>query len=149
VTAATPAPAQALVAQGRAELMTEALPVDAAGGLTPDAAQRALELARHRNAVVLGPGLGQGDDVRAFVRAFVADCRRPLVLDADGLNALVDASPDAGPQELAKRSAATVLTPHPGEMARLQGTSVADVQARRLEAARGLADAAGPAPWWC
>lgn len=141
VTVATPAATLPLVAAGRAELMTEPLPAngDAVG---PESLARALELADTRDAVVLGPGLGQGPGVREFVAGFLARCPRPLVLDADGLNALAALWAGTGPAPLA-RTAATVLTPHPGEMARLLGGSAADVQHHRVEAARRLAQATG------
>ena len=140
VTVATPWPALAMVAAGRAEVMTEPLPVSASGDLEAAAVDRALELCRPRHAVVVGPGLGDTPATRAFVRRFVRECPRPLVLDADGLNAFAG---DANALEdaLQGRGAATILTPHPGEMARLVGTSVPEVQARRLETAQGLAAA--------
>ena len=138
VTVATPWPALAMVAAGRAEVMTEPLPVSASGDLEVGAVDRALELARLRHAVVLGPGLGDHPATRAFVRRFVAECPRPLLLDADGLNAFAG-DVAALTEALRERASATVLTPHPGEMARLVGTSVPEVQARRLEMAQALA----------
>ena len=138
VTVATPWPALPLVAAGRAELMTEALPVSASGDLEPGAVDRALELARLRHGVVLGPGLGDHPATRAFVLRFVRECPRPLLLDADGLNAFAGDS-GALAEALRERGAASVLTPHPGEMARLVGSSVPEVQARRLETAQALA----------
>jgi NAD(P)H-hydrate epimerase len=136
VTVATAEPAVAAVAAVRPELMTEPLAATA-GAVGPEAVERALELARARDAVVLGPGLGQQPGVREFVRAFVARCPKPLLIDADGLNAL------AGVPELLRRSLPTVITPHPGEMARLIGRTTPEVQAQRLAAARGLARATG------
>jgi NAD(P)H-hydrate epimerase len=137
VTVATAEGALPLVAQARAELMTEPLP----GGtqVDADALARALTLAEARDAVVLGPGLGQHEGTRAFAREFVRRCPRPLLVDADGLNALA-ASP-SGPAALdaLRRAAATVVTPHPGEMARLSGASTEQVQRDRLQSARRLA----------
>ena len=86
-----------------------------------------------RAAVTCGPGLGQTDDARALVHHVVRHARMPLVLDADGLNAV------AGTPILRERPAATVVTPHPGEMARLLGCSTEEVQADRLAAARRFA----------
>ena len=104
----------------------------------PEAMARAVEsqdeidpMLVRASVVVLGPGLGQGDWGRAlYRRALRAD--RPLVLDADALNLLAagDARPPAG----------SVLTPHPGEAARLLGAAVAQVQADRFAAAAELAD---------
>lgn len=138
VTVATPAPALPLVAAGRAEIMTEPLSVTAAGGLDREALERALALARARDAVVLGPGLGQEPSTREFIRELVSRCPVPLVVDADGLNALAGGRGGGGAEPL-RREAATVLTPHPGEMARLTGARTEEVQRRRLETARALA----------
>jgi len=135
VTVATPAAALALVAASRPELMTEPLPTRAET-LSPESLPRALELAEARDAVVLGPGLGQGREIQEFVSEFVARCTRPIVIDADGLNALAAVSLRGLP-----RAAATLLTPHPGEMGRLLGLSTKDVQARRVDSARRLAEA--------
>jgi ADP-dependent NAD(P)H-hydrate dehydratase / NAD(P)H-hydrate epimerase len=142
VTVAIPESALAPVAAARPELMTEPLPA-AGRGFAASALERALELAQARDAVVLGPGLGQAAETQAFARALVARCASPLVLDADGLNAFA-ASAEGGPAaELPWRTAPTVLTPHPGEMARLAGGSTRDVQSRRLESARALAARSG------
>ncbi len=139
VTVATPAPAQPMVAAARAELMTEPLPVDASGDLDAAAVARALALAKDRDAVVLGPGLGQEAGTRAFVRELVRRCPTPLLVDADGLNALAPSARDKGATEALRRSAPTVVTPHPGEMARLVSSSASEVQRRRLETARAFA----------
>lgn len=142
VTSAVPAPALAVVASGRAEAMTEPLPLDGDGRLGRAALDRLLDLARARDAVALGPGLGQGRGTRDLVRAFVRTCPVPLVVDADGLNAL---APQDGEEALSDlgREAPTVLTPHPGEMARLLRLTTAEVQGNRLERARQLAAATG------
>jgi NAD(P)H-hydrate epimerase len=62
-----------------------------------------------------------------------------MAIDADGLNALAPAGESRGAYDLLRRETPTVVTPHPGEMARLVGKTTADVQTRRLETARGLA----------
>jgi hydroxyethylthiazole kinase-like uncharacterized protein yjeF len=138
VTVATPAPALPLVAAGPPELMTEPLPSGPAG-LEHDAIARALALAKTRDAVVLGPGLGQESGTREFVREFVARCPQPLVVDADALNALAPSGKEAGRTGVLRRSVATIVTPHPGEMARLTGSTTAEIQRRRLETARSFA----------
>jgi hydroxyethylthiazole kinase-like uncharacterized protein yjeF len=139
VTVATAEPALRMVAEARAEVMTEPLGATAAGTIGPQALERALALAAQRDAVVLGPGLGQDPGTRAFVRDFARRCDRPLVIDADGLNALAAAADAPGATDLLRRSQATIVTPHPGEMARLMGTSPHELQKRRLEGARALA----------
>lgn len=90
------------------------------------------------DAVVLGPGMGNFEDTRALTWALLPDFEHGLVLDADALNAVAtfpDAAGRVPPQ--------AILTPHPGEMARLLGMSVADVQARRLEIAQEAAQRFG------
>ncbi len=141
-TVATAASALPRVAARRPELMAEALPVSKAGGLSSRGVARALELARVRDAVILGPGLGQDAATRAFIEAFAAECPVPLVIDADGLNALASRR-DAATRLLKTRRASTVLTPHPGEMGRLARRSTKQVQSARLETALGLASASG------
>ena len=145
VTVATPAPALPMVAAGRPELMTEPLPVGGHGGLDGEALGRALAVAKGKDAVVLGPGLGQDPATRDFIRGFIAECAAPLVIDADGLNALAapPGSRSPGAPALETRSAATVVTPHPGEMARLVGSEAGEVQRRRLEVAREFAAQSG------
>jgi NAD(P)H-hydrate epimerase len=143
VTVATPSSCLPLVAAGRAEVMTEPLPEAPAGGLAEAGLERLLALARERDAVVIGPGLGQEPATRALVRAFVAACPVPLAIDADALNAL--ALREGGPPavDALKRSVSTVLTPHPGEMARLVDRPTREVQAQRPQAATELARQTG------
>jgi ADP-dependent NAD(P)H-hydrate dehydratase / NAD(P)H-hydrate epimerase len=143
VTIATPEPCLAVVAAARAEAMTEPLPATAGGGLDDASLPRLLDLAAERDAVVLGPGLGQDPRTRALVRAFVRACPVPMVIDADGLNALAPAGGEAGALEALRREAPTVLTPHPGEMARLAGRRTIDVQRERPETAAALARETG------
>lgn len=87
-------------------------------------------------AIACGPGLGQSSEARALLQRATAQ-NLPLVLDADALNLL--ASDPALSQIVAARTAATVLTPHPGEAARLLGCSITDIQEDRLGAATHLA----------
>lgn len=140
VTVAAPASAQRPIAVQQAEVMTEALPETSAGGLARGAVAPALELASGRDALALGPGLGTEEETREFVREVYSGSSVPLVLDADGLNAMRSAASG----EVGDRGATpTVLTPHPGEAARLLGCETADVQADRLESARRLARSTG------
>jgi NAD(P)H-hydrate epimerase len=119
------------------EAMTAALP-DAADGIAVLGDGSVVDgLLAGRAAVVCGPGLGLAEGTRALVAHVVRRCAAPLVLDADGLNAV------AGTELLAARAGPTVVTPHPGEMARLVGTDTAAVQADRLGTARRLAAATG------
>jgi len=142
VTVATPEPCLAVVATARAEIMTEPLAVTGSGGLDPASLANLTALARERDAAVLGPGLGQDAGTRELVRRFARECPVPLVVDADALNAL--AALGAGGRELLRgRGAATILTPHPGEMARLVGRPTAELQRDRVGAALMLARETG------
>jgi NAD(P)H-hydrate epimerase len=114
------------------EYMTEALP-ETADGLDPDAVDHVLEMAR--DVLAIGPGLGQAPGTREFIRQLVDRATMPLVIDADGLNAFA-----GDPERLAGREGRDVIiTPHPGEMARLVGMSTDEVQSSRLEIARNFA----------
>jgi NAD(P)H-hydrate epimerase len=119
--------------------MTEPLPLTEGGALGKDALERALALAEARDVVVIGPGLGQGPEVRALVRELLTQCTRPMIVDADGLNAVAPGPKNPGAVALLRRSAPTIVTPHPGEMARLRASTTAEVQRRRLETARSFA----------
>jgi NAD(P)H-hydrate epimerase len=114
------------------EYMTEAI-AERADGLDPEAVDSVLELAR--DVIAIGPGLGQGASTREFVRHLVDRATMPVIVDADGLNAFSD-----DPDRLSGREGRDVIiTPHPGEMARLVGMSTDEVQSSRLEIARNFA----------
>jgi len=132
VTVATPAGCQAIVAAMGPEYMTEAL-AEGDNGIDSDAVERVLEMAR--DVIALGPGLGQAPATQRFITSLVDRATTPLVIDADGLNAFGN-----DPDRLAGREGRDVIiTPHPGEMARLVGMSTDEVQASRLEIARNFA----------
>ncbi len=136
VTVATAESALPTVAASMPELMTEPLPETDTGSISARALDydRFLKLAENKDVLALGPGLSQHPGTVEFVRHVVRNFRQPMVLDADALNALAGA-----PELLDGRDRRLVVTPHPGEMARLVGGSTADVQARRVETARALA----------
>jgi ADP-dependent NAD(P)H-hydrate dehydratase / NAD(P)H-hydrate epimerase len=137
VTVACPKSIQSTVASFAPELMTEQLPETEGGAVALAAVQNADALLQGKDVVVLGPGLSTVEQTAEFVRRVVANCPLPLVLDADGLNAFTSHTSDLK----ARGEAATfrVLTPHPGEAARLTGSSIAEIQADRQEAARRMA----------
>ena len=119
------------------EVMTVPLP-DEDGMLTSAAAEEALGRSVRADALVLGPGLGRAAQTFQLARSLARKVTAPLVLDADGLNA------HAGRLEtLSGRAAATVLTPHAGELARLLGSDSSEVAAHRLASARSAAAASG------
>jgi ADP-dependent NAD(P)H-hydrate dehydratase / NAD(P)H-hydrate epimerase len=118
------------------ECMTEGLVETRAGSVASEAAARVLELAAERDVVAIGPGLGSTDkSTRAFMRVAAVKRQRPMVIDADGLNSL---SPWArnlrGSPELPM-----ILTPHPGEMARLVSKPIAEILKNPIEFARSFA----------
>jgi NAD(P)H-hydrate epimerase len=115
------------------EYMTEPLEETSGGAVDFSAADRVLDL--KADVIAIGPGLGQDPSTAAFVQAIVERSGVPLVLDADALNAF-----DGDPERLVGRDGVDVIiTPHPGEMARLLNVSIEQVQADRVEHAREFA----------
>jgi len=122
------------------EVMTLPLPETRERTLSLDARAAALAFAHERDVVIMGPGLSRHPQTKALVSDLVGAIERPLVLDADGLNALEgDPSPLRAVRRLRARSAPTICTPHPGEMGRLIGMTAAEVQRDRLGIARRAA----------
>ena len=137
VTVAVPAELEPVFEVKLTEVMSIGCPSEE-GALTADAADDVAAAAERAAAVVLGPGLGRGDSADALVRELAARIGAPMVIDADGLNAL------AGELEaLTARSAPTVITPHAGEVGRLLGTDSEAVSQRRLACARAAAEHSG------
>jgi NAD(P)H-hydrate epimerase len=141
VTAATPRSCLPVVAGQQAEVMTEPLPETTGGALALGAATRVRALLSSRDALALGPGLGTEAATGRAVAEIVAERTAPVVIDADGLNAF--AARGAGKTTLRAGKIPLVLTPHPGEAARLLGTSPGEVQRDRIGAARALASLTG------
>ena len=139
VTVGCPAVVLPIVAGGILEAMTWPLPDDGAGGLAYGDAKAVHALLADKRAAVVGPGIGTGPERAALVRWLVTTRPVPLVLDADALNCLAAIGPD---HDRPADAPALVLTPHPGEMARLMRQSTGEIQADRLAAAR-----AGAARW--
>jgi NAD(P)H-hydrate epimerase len=147
VTAAVPHSILPTVAMVAPELMLTPLKEEAgdrAGLSLEDLEEEALaNLLKGKTVVGIGPGLGQAETTQKFVRRFVERVSLPMMIDADALNAF------AGSTDLLQRAAAgndvkgrprtLVLTPHPGEMARLTGLTVQQVEANRIDLARGFA----------
>jgi len=104
------------------------------GGLALGALPEILAFAERCDVVALGPGIGRHRSTEKLVHAMVQRLAKPLVLDADGLNAL-----EGHADLLAAAPARRVLTPHPGEMSRLTGLAVREIQAGRSEVATEFA----------
>jgi NAD(P)H-hydrate epimerase len=118
------------------ELMTEALADTDAGTIGMRSFEFGLldSLTEGKRAIAIGPGMGRHMETHEFVRTCVERYRGPLVLDADGLNAFQGST-----ERLTGHGRSVILTPHPGEMARLVGTTVDGVQYDRLQVARAFA----------
>ena len=138
VTVATPKSQQLIVACGSPCYMTTPLDEDDQGQLNQKAADRVALEASSRNVVVVGPGCGKPPSLKHLVCNLLATHSGALVIDADALNVL---TPDLlGTHHASSR---VVITPHPGEFARLTGTDIPTVQANREELAIRLARQTG------
>ncbi len=133
-TAATAKSALATVAAFYPELMTEPLEETDAGTIATSAGVRIEELLKNMTVAAIGPGISRDPHTATLVRALVAHQKIPMVVDADGLNAF-----QSHTEALNGTGRTLVITPHPGEMARLAGCSTADVQKDRLGVARKFA----------
>lgn len=133
-TVATPKSALSTVAGFFPELMTEPLAETEDGTIAKTAGDRLPELAKGKTVLAIGPGISRHPQTSELVRTLVAKAQTPLVIDADGLNAF-----EGRTDELNGKNRSIVITPHPGEMARLAGSTVADVQKDRLGVARKFA----------
>ena len=129
---AVPAAVAGIVAAKVTEATLRSLPADEQGGLDETAAERLPGLLAGADAVVAGPGLGRGPGVRLVVTRLLQGCAAPVVLDADALNALAL-------EDLRQAAGRVVITPHPGEAARLLHCSTSEIAADRLAAVRHLA----------
>ncbi|MDQ0494554.1 NAD(P)H-hydrate dehydratase [Paenibacillus brasilensis] len=123
------------------ELMLAAAATGRDGEWNADSADELLQLAQARDVLAVGPGLGRFTADTGWLRRLWEEYDGPLVLDADALNILASAGPEL--EAWKRRSAAVVLTPHPGEMARLLGISTAEVQRDRITHAREYARTRG------
>lgn len=129
-TVAVPSSLWNIVAAKLTEVMTAGLAENESRSLSDHAVEDALKLAERASAVVLGCGIGTHPDTCAFVGRFVRSEVRKMVLDADALNCLAGDT-----TVLEGEHSELVLTPHPGEMARLIGTTSDEVQSNRMEVA--------------
>jgi NAD(P)H-hydrate epimerase len=136
VTAAIPRSIASIVAGFAPEMMTLLLEESSAGGigLGNITEKRREEMLRGMTVLAVGPGIGREPETAEFVRDLISNSKLPTVLDADGLNAF------EGRTDLLDGFARPlVLTPHPGEMARLLGATIAEVERDRLVTARNFA----------
>ncbi len=138
VTLVIPASLNAILETKCTEVMTAPLMDHGCGYLRPRNTEALLGLAAGVQSVIIGPGLGRQQATAEMVRGLVAQLDCPVLLDADGINAF------AGHVDLLSGySGQLVVTPHPGELSRLTGMSVGEIQADRVTAARGWAERLG------
>ncbi len=139
VTTAIPACVQPLVAAGQAELMTEPI-ADREGHFDGARAPEVLKsLIAGKDALVVGPGIGVNDDTVRLIEWLVteaSDPKLPILIDADGLNALAR----LGCDRLKNARGSFVLTPHPGEASRLLGVTTSEINGDRVSAAQRLSE---------
>jgi NAD(P)H-hydrate epimerase len=131
---AVPAACHAIVASYEPCYMTAALPCDGDGRISAAGRDRLMELIAHATAVGIGPGMGRSKELDDLVADLYMHVAQPVIVDADALNALA-----GKPAALEKPGGPRILTPHPGEFARLAGVTTAEVQARRQTLAETFA----------
>ncbi len=126
--------ARVVLAKLRPESMSYSLSENNTGTLSFKAAGEIISFIKKKKvtSVAIGPGLGQNREVTSFVKKIISCVNLPVVLDADGLNALAAS-------DLNNTTAKLIVTPHPGEMSRLTGMSVSEIQKRRPETAFAIA----------
>jgi ADP-dependent NAD(P)H-hydrate dehydratase / NAD(P)H-hydrate epimerase len=133
-TVAVPKSILSTVAAFHPEVMTEPLAETKAGSISLRALRNLNKLAEGKTVLAIGPGVSRVPETSKLVRALVKKQKLPIVLDADGLNAFA-----GHPSELNGKGRLLIITPHPGEMARLLGSTVAAVQRDRINLARKFA----------
>jgi NAD(P)H-hydrate epimerase len=138
VTAAVPEDVVQTVDLGSIESMTFPLSQTRTGALQEENARTVRNLSIDKNVLAVGPGLGRDPSTEETIRSIVLDSNLPVILDADGVNAFA-----GNGRQLKKREAETILTPHPGELARLMATTSTEVQADRVGAVEKAARETG------
>jgi hydroxyethylthiazole kinase-like uncharacterized protein yjeF len=136
VTVACPQSALASVAAFSPELMTEPLPETESGVISREALPKIQELAGKLTLTAIGPGIGTEDETREVVRTLFGTLQKTMVVDADALNCIAGTNWKTTP-------APRILTPHPGEMSRLTGRTIPEIQADRIAVARSFATTRG------
>ncbi len=133
-TVAAPQSVLWVIAGYHPELMTEPLEETAAGTIASHALKGFEQIAEQKTLLAIGPGISRHPETSEFVREVVRQSKTSIVLDADGVNAF-----EGRAGELNGRGRTLVLTPHPGEMARLTGLSTPAIQRDRINVARSFA----------
>ncbi|CAN5644945.1 bifunctional ADP-dependent NAD(P)H-hydrate dehydratase/NAD(P)H-hydrate epimerase [soil metagenome] len=134
---ATPGSAAPDVDLRLTEALVHGTPEDDTGQMTSEALEQILEQAERATAVVVGPGMGTGEEGTRLVEGILSEVEATVLLDADAISNL------SGSDALAQREASTVITPHPGELSRLMESGTKELQARRLHSAWAAAEKHG------
>lgn len=134
VTALTPSSEQPILAVKLTEAMTVPLPHEN-GIISATAADTVLENIKNADAAVFGPGLGKGRGILPLLERIITEFTKTLIIDADGINAL-----SSNIDILNRKKCSVILTPHPGEMSRLSGLSISEIQSARIKTAEDFAD---------
>lgn len=113
------------------EVMTLPLPETGEGTLSSSGYRKIKDFVKDIDVIAVGPGLTQDKSTQSLIRKVISKIDKPMIIDADGLNALVG--------HLGLLRVTRILTPHPGEMARLLNISISEVQRRRKEIAKSFA----------
>jgi len=116
------------------EVMKKPLP-DREGSISIKALDKALEISENMDAVAVGPGLSTDEETQEFVREFIKNCKKFMVVDADGINAF-----QKRPEDLLKRKSDIIITPHSGELARLLNLSASKIEENRWMAVTEAAE---------
>lgn len=135
VTLLTPESSREILSIKLTEVMVKGLAEETPGALGREAVEDILQKAVTADVLAIGPGLGAGTTTSQVVREVLNQLEIPVVIDADGLNAL-----QGHTEILAQMKAPKVVTPHPGEMSRLTGLSIGEINADPLEVARKYAE---------
>lgn len=116
------------------EVITRGLQDDGEGRLASKSSNEIISGIQEASTLLMGPGIRTTSEVKEAVFDTIINCNKPAIFDADALNAISEE-----PAILLQRPEATIITPHPGEMARLMNVSTQQVQENRLEAAESFA----------
>lgn len=143
VTAGVPGSLHDVMESKLTEAMTKPMPEFRPGNFHQSAAGSILEFAEKATALVMGPGMGRSQSVKELINEVLPQISTPKVIDADALNAIAEILIDR-PDFIKAFSGSTVLTPHPGEMARLTGASVEEIEGDRIAFAKRFAEV-----WHC
>lgn len=134
VTLGIPKSLNPIVESQALEVMTVPLPETESGLHAVESFETIIGLLEDKKCLALGPGMGTDERTKALINLLIKECPVPMVIDADGLNNLAD-----DPDILHSRKSDIILTPHPGEMARMMKTTSKNIQENRIESANKFA----------